>query len=958
MKKKQKWAIALAPLFLIGCTEQIAPDEKPGTATSGDDVLFSITKNSSSQTRTVYQDNWDETTSQAIYWGNYVDNNAKDSINIYCPDNPGRGFAKYYIEKDETNPNVAATVVKTSDIGVQWGNKKPHTFYAFYPADKAGEKLLDGRSTIRATVDNNQSPVTYKHKANEEDWTKLTPITSFKAYVNEQYDTGTGATTPTAQTIYGMPDMNAAIMVARTTMNEEQYGSKVPLQFNVLADVLDLTFHGPVTPNALGGNEIGSTTGISKPFIKIQSVTIDVVNPVEGKSPAEYEMDHSVAISGSFNLNMSEDANAWTDDLSKKMVTKVSGTPSIRIATAIVEKEGTYYPTLFVRGQEATPVKLDQLRLRCFLIPGQIKPEAMGKLRVTLQTDCGDFYQMLENDPKTTFVSGEIYPVKFGRFHTRGAEFNPAVWISQLNPNIYLSELSIPGAWHAAQTNYQGNHTLHEMYNAGVRAFEVHTKNGPVLRKHGDMNTEFDLNTETENFEDPFVLSEDKTIKDITIDESTIIPNNDGSGDGEVDYYRHDGTTYTRSREVTGTATVTRTAKTTEYITVPKFWIRLYRTAEDPNDVNSTPLSQAIINLAEIMNPTGLMFLEVGMDGQTAIEKVPYRSKETKITKEKVTNATITRKQYATVSILPPYTITWHEVYSDWSAANSDFTNAETMPEETISTDNTPGTFTLPGPQAWGIAVRSCLERLATHSNNTTNKPILYSGDLTANTTIKDVQGQVIAKINTNNTENEAEYLYGTKTPTYALFSRWVAGSGEHPRTINLQWKAPVPPFIDDIEENGLHEGLRWCYTELDNIGNDITIRETAVREMNQVASGNYAGGRHRTFYETCLGGYTGGANTPSATDCQAVAKHMHPFVLNRLNDPTRQNVPMGLVFMNYVIPPTGEEETYKSSELIRAVINNNKAFLLHRKGEDATTADVKDNTNSSFSNNSNNPLK
>lgn len=66
----------------------------------------------------------------------------------------------------------------------------------------------------------------------------------------------------------------------------------------------------------------------------------------------------------------------------------------------------------------------------------------------------------------------------------------------------------------------------------------------------------------------------------------------------------------------------------------------------------------------------------------------------------------------------------------------------------------------------------------------------------------------------------------------------------------------------------------------------------------------------------------------------------------------------MGLVFMNYVIPPTGEEDTFKSSELIRAVINNNKAFLLHRKGEDATTADVKDNTNSSFSNNSNNPLK
>ena len=773
MKKKQKWAIALAPLFLIGCTEQIAPDEKPGTAASGDDVLFSITKNSSSQTRTVYQDNWDETTSQAIYWGNYVDNNAKDSINIYCPDNPGRGFAKYYIEKDETNPNVAATVVKTSDIGVQWGNKKPHTFYAFYPADKAGEKLLDGRSTIRATVDNNQSPVTYKHKANEEtDWTKLATITSFKAYLDEQYNSGTSATTPTAQTIYGMPDMNAAIMVARTTMNEEQYGSKVPLQFNVLADVLDLTFHGPVTPNALGGNEIGSTTGISKPFIKIQSVTIDVVNPVEGKSPAEYEMDHSVAISGSFNLNMSEDAKAWTDDLSKKMVTKVSGTPSIRIATAIVEEEGTYYPTLFVRSTEATPVKLDQLRLRCFLIPGQIKPEAMGKLRVTLQTDCGDFYQMLENDPETNFVSGQIYPVKFGRFHIRGAEFNPAVWISQLNPNIYLSELSIPGAWHAAQTNYQGNHTLHEMYNAGVRAFEVHTKNGPLLRKHGDMDTEFDLNTETENFEDPFVITDYTNYNYTNYGNPTEVANTTKT---------ESNGSYNRSREVTAIATVKRTKTNSTYI-VPKFWIRLYRTTEDPTSPASTPLSQAIINLAEIMNPTGLLFLEMGMDGQTAIKDVPYRSMESNTIDQTATNVRIKGKQWG--STMLGIRIDWSETYTDWTIDGDAQFNDDQGSGYTNTGTN--GTFTLPGPQAWGIAVRSCLERLNNTINNTTKKPILYSGDLTANTTIQDVQGQVIAKINTNNTENEAEYLYGTKTPTYALFSRWVAGSGEHPRTINL----------------------------------------------------------------------------------------------------------------------------------------------------------------------------
>lgn len=101
---------------------------------------------------------------------------------------------------------------------------------------------------------------------------------------------------------------------------------------------------------------------------------------------------------------------------------------------------------------------------------------------------------------------------------------------------------------------------------------------------------------------------------------------------------------------------------------------------------------------------------------------------------------------------------------------------------------------------------------------------------------------------------------------------------------------------------------------------------------MNNIVYDNYKKGFHRTFYETSLGGFLN--STISAPNCQAVAKELHPYVLSRLSDPSRQNVPLGLVFMNYVIPPAGQEDTYKSEELIRAIINNNKAFLLHRPDE------------------------
>ena len=65
---------------------------------------------------------------------------------------------------------------------------------------------------------------------------------------------------------------------------------------------------------------------------------------------------------------------------------------------------------------------------------------------------------------------------------------------------------------------------------------------------------------------------------------------------------------------------------------------------------------------------------------------------------------------------------------------------------------------------------------------------------------------------------------------------------------------------------------------------------------------------------------------------------------------------------MNYAIPPTGEEDKYKSADLIRAIINNNAAFMLNRaSGNSATpSSNVQDNTNSSFSNSKNglSPLK
>lgn len=944
MKLNCKWALALLPLFFAGCEDKI-DQPTPSIAYEGDDVRFSV--DNSPNSRTMYENQWDEKNTQAIYWGNYVTND-EEFVNIYCPDNPERGFARYKVTpKSDGNSNVAETIVKTSEIGVQWGaSGKPYTFYAFYPADRASTTLENG-NTIRATVGTGQSPQAYKYAEitageTSPDLNTLTELESFKTYNEANYNPSGSIATGGAKTIYGMPDMNAAVMVAQKTMAAEDFGKDVPLQFKVLADVLDITLNGPVRPNTLN-------TDSEAQFIQIQAVTIEVVTPKENNSTdkegnpitdvSKFETDNSVLISGSFDLNMADGT-----------VSNISGNSTVQLQTSMSNADGgVYYPTLFVRKdtESSAYADLDHLRLRAFLIPGQITGSNLNKLRVHLQTNCGDFYQMLENDGN--FVTGNIYPVKFGYFKVRGADFDLKAWIGQLNPDIFISELSIPGAWHAANTNYQGSQSLKDMYNAGVRAFEVHTKNGSRLMKYNDFGTDFNINNESENFEEPFIES--------STTPRSVQPNYTVTNTGEEENatITINGTEYNRRRQITATATVVYSETENKY-TVPKFWLRLFRTTDEADPDVSTPLSTAIIELAQSMNKDGLMFLEIGEESASSIS-APYRSCESSTTTYTWDNVTITGYEGGSRRL---FTTTWSGNIS-WNLSDLQL-SAATSTKET-KTDNDSGTFTMSGRQAWSIAVRSCFERLSTEINPSTEKPVLYSGNLDRFTTIRNVQGQIIAKVNTNDDSNEASYLWGDNCP--ALFSRWIQGSGATPLTINLKWKSPVAPYMAGTEQPDQNpDALRWCFTELDNI-TSIQTRKNAITEMNTIASNNYKARLHRTFYESCIGGFdneTDYQKDPivTAAKCQTIATQMNTFALSRITNPTREAVPLGLVFMNYVIPPTGEETTYNSAALIRAIINNNKAFLLNRADLDtpAQLSKVEDKTNSNFTNTTQNPLK
>lgn len=415
MKKLKLAAMAAACVAVMsGCSEDRYEDPRPA-AEEGDVVQFGL--DLGAQSRTMYgpETEVNGTTVQSIFWGNYVAGKS-ESIRVFCNESPaGRNIATYEVNLQDENSNIAAGINCTSGQAIQWGAQETgYTFYAIYPADRA-EETLNG-TTLTVTVNNGQTPVNYGPDG-----------TTVNNELVTNPDPSTTLATPV--TIYGNPDMSNALMYARTVT--DRTSDPVGLQFNVLTDVLEVTVNGPEKDNEL-------LNGNPAPYIEIRGLNI------ESKSGS--------ALGGHFNVDLETG--------------KYSGNPTypvrtLHMNTAVVQNNTVYYPKLYWRESG-----YDKLKVRFFLWPGV---EA-SDLRVEVDTNYGQF--TLE-DLKGTFEAGKIHKLSLPHFKTPGVKFNLSKWMEVLDPNIYISELSIPGAFHAASPVFQTQAEFNSMYDAGVRAFEV-----------------------------------------------------------------------------------------------------------------------------------------------------------------------------------------------------------------------------------------------------------------------------------------------------------------------------------------------------------------------------------------------------------------------------------------------------------------------------------------------------
>lgn len=171
-------------------------------------------------------------------------------------------------------------------------------------------------------------------------------------------------------------------------------------------------------------------------------------------------------------------------------VTFGNGTPTIAAAGNNSNTTTVYTYEEAADGQGGSNITLqsgEKLNVKLFIIPtGNMTLTADWS--ITVRTDAGVFVKNLSKSDGLMIgelKAGQIHKLTFPKFDAQWT-FKPEMWMQDLVKNysdqIYVSELTLPGAWYAYDYNskkegYQSA-TITDLFAKGIRAFQMETKVG------------------------------------------------------------------------------------------------------------------------------------------------------------------------------------------------------------------------------------------------------------------------------------------------------------------------------------------------------------------------------------------------------------------------------------------------------------------------------------------------
>ena len=347
----------------------------------------------------------------------------------------------YYDPADVANPN--ATYWK-----IFWNYQDPlDQVYIYSPQAMTGRQqaayTVHGvKDQYSATATKNSETGIQLSDANTYDFYGMYPAQNVKA--NSGSGSSLSATMPIFQTastteimdsennvdnLETTADMNSALMIAKEAgfVPSTENNAKVNLQFEPFASMLNVTVNG-----------------VEKSNFNYKVLITSII--IEADAP----------IAGDFTYNYETGAITFGENASK----------FIRIDTRFKDAAGH---------QIGVPMGPDsKLNVRAFMIPNP----NVNSLKVKVVTSAAQTLTKTLNMNK--FTESQIHFVKLPKINASNLQFDYKIWLSQLDPNIYLSEISMPGSAltfsYKLNKDYQKTQTLDltKQFENGIRVFQFH----------------------------------------------------------------------------------------------------------------------------------------------------------------------------------------------------------------------------------------------------------------------------------------------------------------------------------------------------------------------------------------------------------------------------------------------------------------------------------------------------
>ena len=224
----------------------------------------------------------------------------------------------------------------------------------------------------------------------------------------------------------------------------------------------------------------------------------------------------------------------------------------------------------------------------------------------------------------------------------------------------------------------------------------------------------------------------------------------------------------------------------------------------------------------------------------------------------------------------------------------------------------------------------------------------IYSGEkLDKNTTVKDVLGKLIIKVNVD--DNITIGSYGSNQNYLISHNPFLSQidevSYEHPYYSDLHWKTWLDAYKNASQlsenQNIPADKFIWVFSSANRTQNDkgplsyptYTQRQTALSAMMYYSKRIYDASTHNVWFYFNCGGTLVTTNIwgienkdPSPTE---FAKTMNLWLKNTINAKTDPS-PLGIVMFNQC---TGANATYYGEDIIKAIIEMNSKFYLKHAG-------------------------